>query len=43
MARLQFPAGAEKGFFCLHYPVQTGSRAFPAFYPVDTRVKVTGV
>jgi hypothetical protein len=39
--RVRFPAGA--GNFSLHHRVQTGSRAYPASYPMGTRGPFPGV
>jgi hypothetical protein len=39
-SRVQFPAGA--GNFSLHYRIQNGSRAHPAFYPMGTRSSFPG-
>jgi hypothetical protein len=38
--RVRFPAGA--GNFSLHHPVQTGSGARPASYPMGTRGSFLG-
>jgi hypothetical protein len=39
-SRVRFPAGA--GNFSLHYRVQNGSGALPAFYPMGTRGSFPG-
>jgi len=48
MTRVQFLAGAVKGFLSFHHHAQTSSQAHPAYYPVGIGVsfprgKVAGV